>query len=406
MLIKESIGSLFSLKNLGIIFPCFYGIVLFIYSSDDISNPTTPIYFKIIKELILIAIIIKGFNKILNENKLSIKLLCFLSIWNLFVLYIIILNYLKGWTSISDFIFIKNYFFYISGLLYVYIYGSNFTEKYLRKILFLSILIGYYFMLSSNLSSSTFMYHGRSISTFLNPNFLGYVLALQFILIFFILKKNSIFLNFIFLSATLILLGTTKSISSILFILSLMIIFSFKINKVDFQTKNYSRFFLFLVIIILFIITFFTESSFSNKITYLMGLNEDSIVHSTSLEGRLLSFTSTWLLLTESFTSLLFGSNNVEMFEWDSGAINILYNYGVIGFLLWMLLFIYPILIGLNNFRIKPYVLSIFLLLSCIIFYSTQYVTQFYPTNFIISIIIGLILFSSDFNEFKNRNSA
>jgi hypothetical protein len=136
-----------------------------------------------------------------------------------------------------------------------------------------------------------------------------------------------------------------------------------------------------------------------------MGLNEDSINHSTSLEGRLLSFASSWLLLTESYISFLFGSNNVAMFEWDSGAINILYNYGVIGFLLWMLLFLYPILIGLSSFRIKPYVLSIFLLLSCIIFFSTQYVTQFYPTNFIISTIIGLILFSSDSNEFKNKHS-
>ena len=393
MLTKGSISRLFTLGNIGLSLPCFYGIVLFIYSYDDIINPSTPTYIKIFKDLILITIIIKGIIKILIDSKLNIKLFYFINILIIFLFYIIALNYLKGWTNFSDFNFIKNYFFYISGLLFVYVYGSEFTENLLRKLLLIVISIGIIFLLISYLTNFTFMYQDRSISTFLNPNFLGYILTFQFVLICFSLKENSVFIN-------IILLGTTKSISSILFILILLIIFSFNTRRVNFEVKNYSRIFLILIILILFCITFLMDSSFTNKINYILGLDNSPIVYSTSLDGRLLSYTTAWMILTESYTSLFFGSNNEEMFEWDSGAINILYNYGVIGFFLWMLIFIYPILVGLNSFKVKPYLLSIFLLLSFIIFYSTQYVTQFYPTNFFIAIIIGLILFSTDSNQF------
>ena len=199
-----------------------YGVVYF-FPLNDFGEPQIPKILKIVYDLILIStVLLFGFKKKLNE--VQIFGFAFLTI----VLIIGIFHIPH--TSITDYLHytVRNVFFYSLFLFVDFFKNINFEkfqlfhEKLFKYILFFGLIL---FILQKLGIKNPFGFNGwwmweknRLISTWLNPNSLGFYLI--FYLFHFYFKKNkvSVFLGLI--AASIYLSGSLTAIVVLIFFIA------------------------------------------------------------------------------------------------------------------------------------------------------------------------------------------
>lgn len=334
-------------KNLELIFlinSLLYGLVYF-YPLNNFGEPTIPIFLKLIFDLLLLQFYFaSGFKKFIDiERALFLNFLI--------ICLIIGLVHIPQ-IGIIEFIHftVRNVFFY-SLVFFVNFYNpticTKFSKFHLRVfefVLYAGLILFSLRILKINnpFAFGAWFWEGnRLISTWLNPNSLGFYLL--YYLIFNFYNANKINLKFVLTALSIFLTGSLTAIIGVIYFLFIVI-------AENFYKRFDAKYFIFFLLTIPFLVygsfAFGVFEYIFFKIDVLF-INETG-VH-TSVSTRVENITNLLNYLNWSnLPSILFGDFNTHTFvRLDSQYLNIFYNYGLFALLSYFI-FMYVILRNLS----------------------------------------------------------
>ncbi|MCF6349956.1 MAG: hypothetical protein L3J23_02865 [Flavobacteriaceae bacterium] len=363
-----------------------YGLVYF-YPFNENGEPYIPIYYKLLLDILfIVSFLLLGIKNKINHPQFYF-LLFLLSAFFIGLFHI-------HHTSLENYLHytIRNVIFY-SFFFYINIFSKIdykkfhlFHEKLFKIILFFGITLFILKVLHipNPFGLKAWMWEkNRLISTFLNPNSLGFYMV--FYLLYFFFKDKKITIYSIFIMATIFLSGSLTAIIGVVMFVLYVILYSLSKKKLNFKY----------IIVFLILFPFLINIAYQSGIFEYIWFKIDVLfIHKTKVHTSVSTRVQNLKDLYEYFSinnipSILLGDfKTTEYRRLDSQYLNIFYNYGLIGFLLYIIsqlsLFIY--MLKGKTYYTKAFILfSIWLLV--IAFNLTAYL---YRTNVVVFYLIIL----------------
>lgn len=306
-----------------------YSLVYF-YPLNDFGEPQIPKFLKLLYDIILVVFILSvGFRNKLNEVHIFalIFLAAVLVIGVLHIPHTSLVDYLHY--SVRN-LFFYNLFLFLNLTSYIEIKKfSAFHEKLFMFILYLGLL---FFTLQKLGVRNPFGFHewmwekNRLITSWLNPNSLGFYMI--FYLFYFYFRENKVSILLGLIAATIFLSGSLTAIIGVVFFI---VYLSFKFLKSKKLKASYVVIISILTpVFIYLIITLGALDYILFKIDILF--IQKSKVH-TSVSTRVQNIEDLINYLSiDNIVSILFGDFNTNNYRrLDSQYLNVFYNYGLIG---------------------------------------------------------------------------
>lgn len=308
-----------------------YALVYF-YPLNEFGEPQIPTYLKLIYDLILItSIFLFGFKRNLNE----------VQIFGIIFLLVILLigTFHIPHTSITDYLHytVRNIFFYSLFLFVDFPTKINlvkfqvFHERLFKFILYFGLAL---FILQKSGVSNPFGFHewmwekNRLITSWLNPNSLGFYLI--FYLFYFYFKKNKVTLFLGLIAASIFLSGSLTAILGVIFFigyLGLKFVMSRKLKA------SYALIILIAIPIFVYLIINLGALDYILFKIDILFVQKSKIHTSVSTRVKNIIDLINYFSM-DNYASILVGDFNTSTYRrLDSQYLNIFYNYGLVGLL-------------------------------------------------------------------------
>ena len=308
-----------------------YSLVYF-FPLNNVGEPQIPQFLKLIYDVILVLfILLVGFTNKLNEVHVFAAI---------FLVIVLLLGFLHiPHTSIVDYLHysVRNVFFY-NLFLFLNLFHSvdtnkfsNFHEKLFKFILYLGLL---FFALQKFGIKNPFGFNewmwekNRLITTWLNPNSLGFYMI--FYLFYYYFKENRISVLLGLIVASIFMSGSLTAILGVVFFIGYL---SIKFLKSKRLKPSY------LVILTLLIPVFIYAIIELGAFDYILFkidvlfIQKSTVYTSVSTRVQNIRDLIEYLSLDNIISILLGDFATDEYRRLDSQYLNIFYNYGLIGFL-------------------------------------------------------------------------
>ena len=396
--------TLMNVKNyikLLLLYISVYGAYTFV-SGQDITSPNPPLILKIWDELLILLCAIQSVCrwKSLVNKKIKYAMLCFGMLVMVMVIKTIVFDI--SFFRVSKY-YVLMFFLWVSILL-----SGHEEDKVTWEIL--------YFLLPGLVLSwiiyfidyQSFGYKFRFASFYTNPNSLGFVTGIMFILFYikYVLCKenpNYNILGIMTMMSMLFFSGSLSAILQVLIGLSVFTVLSLIGLKKQFYIGVVTKACAFILVSLSASVVlswkFFPMvlNKYMNKINSILEfsaldineiskLNRNHPTISNSLTNRIEAFKG--YINDLNLEKAFFGTYH-EYIETDSGMLNILLNHGFIAFYLFMFVFLYyPIVFSIKN---NNYIFVIPVLSSIVVNLIFQYQIEVTITYAVYAIIYGTI---------------
>ena len=194
----------------------------------------------------------------------------------------------------------------------------------------------------------------RTVGTLVNPNHFAWVI-LQFGIIIFLFDKHKSRLYWVFFCFILVLLSGSKSTLIITLIdISFILIIKSKYKTISFQTLRIL--FIMLIVCAFFMFFLFIFKDTFRGVASLFQLLENGPMSMSTISVRILHWNNTmnYFFNNLDILKLLFGYSNIAIFNnIDNNYIYIIVRYGLVGALVYLIMFSYIIYISIKYWNIK-----------------------------------------------------
>jgi hypothetical protein len=242
----------------------------------------------------------------------------------------------------------------------------------------------------------------RAVGTLSNPNFFGLIMS-QVIIIISLFDPSKIKFFWIIIAFILLLISSSKSI-----ILTSIFLFTFSywmINGSRIFSKNTLLVVLYVILFFIFLKVFLNQfgSIFKNMSVILNIIdNGFSSLHTVSARYEIWDTATSYYLANLNSLELIFGYGGINEFSvLDNSYIMIFYRYGIIGLILYILLYyhVFKLFIKQKNIKIKIFSLQMIIMFLILAIQSDLLLHWFYPS--IMYLFIGINIKLNERNYIK-----